>query len=559
MNRQRYGFLWLWSAQLALVHGSAYSKAIKGWPLHKARSPRFSLALFSDSCKQMRLVQFLRRLHLLIPNYVHTCGPRRYTHGHVLHNPAASTTSELRAAFSKKLPSFRCAGSAVTVCQHPKEFYTTLLAMIKRAKRRIVLSSLYIGTEEAELVQTLHTALAVNPALTLSLHLDLLRSTRPESPSTAAFLLPLIRSFGEERVKIYLFRTPKLKGLMAQMVPRRFDEGWGTWHAKIYAADDEVIVSGANLNTSYFTNRQDRYLHFRSQPGLTNYMIDYTQAMVPFAHLLSPADSSSDSYNLLWTNQAAGPTSFEFQAQKALTGLQNRYKELTTNNPVEDDGLDTTLFPVIQSGVLGMRQEEETIETLFDSLSESQIPATVDLTSGYFGLHGPYKSKIISSPEHVQWRVVAAGPKANGFYGSSGISGRIPEAYTWFERRFWKAALKAGKISAGPDSTIQLNEWERANWTYHAKGIWVRFGDRGSLPTISMFGSTNLNGRSARLDTELSFLMLTSSPELSRALADEADNIREHATQVDTSTWEAPERRVRWTTKAMAQAIVGML
>ena len=59
--------------------------------------------------------------------------------------------------------------------------------------------------------------------------------------------------------------------------------------------------------------------------------------------------------------------------------------------------------------------------------------------------------------------------KANGFYGSKGISGRLPEAYTWLERRFWQAAVKVGKIG-GFKPTIELNEWERDGWTYHAKG-----------------------------------------------------------------------------------------
>jgi CDP-diacylglycerol--glycerol-3-phosphate 3-phosphatidyltransferase len=31
---------------------------------------------------------------------------------------------------------------------------------------------------------------------------------------------------------------------MAKIVPRRFDEGWGTWHAKVYGFDDDVIISG---------------------------------------------------------------------------------------------------------------------------------------------------------------------------------------------------------------------------------------------------------------------------------------------------------------------------
>lgn len=61
--------------------------------------------------------------------------------------------------------------------------------------------------------------------------------------------------------------------------------------------------------------------------------------------------------------------------------------------------------------------------------------------------------------------------QANGFYGSKGISGRIPEAYTLLEKRFWRKVLHANRASCGgPSSGIELNEWEKDDWTYHAKG-----------------------------------------------------------------------------------------
>lgn len=91
--------------------------------------------------------------------------------------------------------------------------------------------------------QTLHDALTQNQSLTLDLHLDALRSTRPGLDSPVLSLLPLINTF-PERVNVHLFRSPTLRGLMKAVVPRRFDEGWGTWHAKVYGADDEVILSG---------------------------------------------------------------------------------------------------------------------------------------------------------------------------------------------------------------------------------------------------------------------------------------------------------------------------
>ena len=37
-------------------------------------------------------------------------------------------------------------------------------------------------------------------------------------------------------------------------------ETLATQHTKIYLADDQLILSGANLETAYFKNRQDRYI-----------------------------------------------------------------------------------------------------------------------------------------------------------------------------------------------------------------------------------------------------------------------------------------------------------
>ena len=40
----------------------------------------------------------------------------------------------------------------------------------------------------------------------------------------------------------------------------QLQETLATQHTKVYLADDQLILSGANLETAYFTNRQDRYI-----------------------------------------------------------------------------------------------------------------------------------------------------------------------------------------------------------------------------------------------------------------------------------------------------------
>jgi len=131
--------------------------------------------------------------------------------------------------------------------------------MIGRAEKRIFFSSLYIGAGEIELVSkrqsrktsltdtfqvsALERRLTERPNLRLTLLLDLNRSTRPPPDSTAQLLLPLLRKF-EHRVHVAMFRSPSLRGILSKVVPPRFNEGWGTWHAKIYGVDNDVIISG---------------------------------------------------------------------------------------------------------------------------------------------------------------------------------------------------------------------------------------------------------------------------------------------------------------------------
>lgn len=53
-------------------------------------------------------------------------------------------------------------------------------------------------------------------------------------------------------------------------LPTLFREITGVLHSKIYMFDETIIISGANLQDEYFTQRMDRYLVIKSQP-----LVDY--------------------------------------------------------------------------------------------------------------------------------------------------------------------------------------------------------------------------------------------------------------------------------------------
>jgi CDP-diacylglycerol--glycerol-3-phosphate 3-phosphatidyltransferase len=317
---------------------------------------------------------------------------------------------------------------------------------------------------------------------------------------------------------------------------------------------------------------------------------------------------TQDDYTLHWPDPQTHPHEIQQRAETLLKEFQKTYldksksvsERLSTRNCI-----DATLFPLIQAGQINIHEEEMTFQLLFrllKSLKNAHRPL-LDLTSGYFSLYKPYQDLILSSPG-VDCRIVAASPKvgkhrpwlshsltsisqANGFFGSNGISGRIPEGYTLYEQRFMKAVKKAGRLWKGTSGDagkgVSLSEWAKQGWTYHAKGaifsfmsfkicltvaigIWLS-PSSSSLPVLTLFGSTNLNSRSAHLDTELSFLMLIPSEAsgdhetkpspnlpLRKALAQEVDRIRSH-----TVHWKGEERKVRFTTKIIVWLVKGML
>lgn len=283
-----------------------------------------------------------------------------------------------------------------------------------------------------------------NPSLQVRLHLDLNRSTRPGPDSTAAALVPLLEAY-PDRIRVSLFRSPKLKGLMAKIVPPRFNEGWGTWHPKIYCADDDVLISGlvltfqytisyadlgysrANLNESYFSNRQDRYILLSSQPYIAQYCLAFLQTVAGFSYRLLPPKNAGQRYHIAWTDPKTHPHHIEEKAQRALVTLQDAYRlsstfrTSTSPSTRSQNGSthDTLIFPIIQAGQFNIREEERALALLFNELSTADHARTsgtnayggplVDLTTGYFGLYRPYRDLVLRS--QFACRIVASSPK----------------------------------------------------------------------------------------------------------------------------------------------------
>ena len=480
----------------------------------------------------------------------------------------ASVLAGITAELDRLAPRIDVRADQIKILEGPSDFYETLKAKIRGAKRRIFLSSLYIGKSEHELVLCLRQALEKNSDLKLSILTDALRGTRetPEA-SCASLLAPLAAEFPHQ-VEIRMYHTPNLTGWRKRTVPKRINEGWGLQHMKLYGIDDEIILSGANLSSDYFTNRQDRY-HVFSSKRVADYYSQIHNTMCRVSFLLRPSEAPS-AYSLEWpvTNAASSPLV----------------------NPKDYISKTTELFrPLIKADDSGHQTTRESNTTIYPMLTlphslNNELPALQALlssplprgssylfTAGYFNPHPSITTALLAcrsnekrdvkepNSAHVTGKVLTASPWANGFFGSKGVSGMLPAAYTLLSRRFLQRAAGAATVS------VELREWRRGTvgtpggWTYHAKGLWLTLSepsssafkqdshespDRSSGPSLTIIGSSNYTSRSYSLDTEVGAIIVTSDEGLKARLKREEEGLLRYSQVITEEDLRGSERRV---------------
>ncbi|MCJ1333447.1 CDP-diacylglycerol--glycerol-3-phosphate 3-phosphatidyltransferase [Thelotrema lepadinum] len=472
---------------------------------------------------------------------------------------ADSVVAGLSTELDRKAPRIDIDAEQVQVLEGPKEFYNTLKTKLRQAKRRIYLATLYVGKTETELIDCIRDALRERPDLQVSILTDALRGTREDPEPSCASLLSTLAAGFPQQVEVRMYHTPNLTGLRARMVPKRINEGWGLQHMKLYGVDDEVILSGANLSDDYFTNRQDRYHVFASRK-VTDYFADIHRTMCSVSFLLQPG-SRTGSFKLEWPSANASPSpladpkGYNKAAASLFHGFIAPQQQLKPAS-------NTSIYPlmIIPNA---LNNELPILQTLLNS---PRPPSSSYLfTAGYFNPHPSIVASLFaasSGKTAANGTVLTASPWANGFYGSKGVSGMLPPAYTLLSRRFLRQARKQA------DGAVELREWRLGTvgrphgWTYHAKGLWLTYGGSetpapdvepesptGKLraadgPSITVIGSSNYTIRSYSLDTEVGAVIVTTDKGLKARLKAEQENLLQHSKAVSEKDLEGGERRV---------------
>ncbi|KAG0172921.1 CDP-diacylglycerol--glycerol-3-phosphate 3-phosphatidyltransferase [Apophysomyces sp. BC1034] len=446
----------------------------------------------------------------------------------------ASSLSPLNSFTSLQhlAPTFYTRGDHVIPLYEPSHFYTELK------------------------VDTIRLALSRSDKLKVHVLIDCLRGTRvSKNQSSATLLLPLLQEFpGQIRVSMY--HTPDLKGVLKRTLPQRFNETIGLMHLKVYGFDDTVMLSGANLSVDYFSNRQDRYMVFKDQPGLAQYYHDLLDVVGSFSYGLT--SGHSEGYQLVMSDNTADPVreSRKFKAQVS-ERLQHFVAKSTQKQPKNEEH-DTAVLPVIQMGPFGIKQDERATLELLQIANRHGARNTnhkdwwtVHLTSGYFNFTDRYTAFILKT--QARFRFLTASPEANGFFNSKGISGYLPSAYTYIERQFFRQVKREKK-----QNTITIEEYARPGWTYHAKGLWVCRAEE-KLPCLTMVGSPNFGHRSSKRDLEAQAIVITENRGLQKALYKEVDRLHQYSQPVSDKTFEKLDRRVPYGVRVATTIIKTML
>lgn len=481
-----------------------------------------------------------------------------------------SFTAKVRNQLSNLGACFLFKKGEIQILDAPLTFYETLKAKISSAQSRVFLAALYIGTSEQELIKCISDALEKNSKLKVYFLVDGLRGTR-EAPNTcsASLLSELVKNY-KDRVDVRLYRTPELTPLKEALIPRRFNEGVGLQHMKIYGVDDEVILSGANLSSDYFSNRQDRYYLFKSR-RFADYYFRLHQLISGMSYQVHYSDAAQK-YKMIWPrdNLAVEPridkAGFLRASSKAMGDfLAGPEDGTSTGSQVEIETYKTRVYPISQlTPLFGGSQvdfstERPTVLKILSCIPDSTVRWV--FTAGYFNMLPEIKHMLLAAPSG-EGKVITASPFANGFYRSAGISRHLPDAYLHLSQKFLLDVKAIGK-----ESQISLNEWKKGivntpgGWSYHAKGIWLSENDeKDPRPAITVVGSSNYTRRAYSVDLESNVVIVTEDSDLKDDMQAEIDNLMQDTKTISVDDLDKEEERrvglgVRLATKVIGKRL----
>ena len=144
---------------------------------------------------------------------------------------------------------------------------------------------------------------------------------------------------------------------------------------KAFACDEELIISGANLEQNYFADRQDRYVYFGAAGDLASY---YHGLIDSLGFLAARVTSGSSPGAVASANLSA--QDWECRLRNATIPPPSSVNSSTKNSSSSGNSIDTWVFPTLQCAPLGIHQDERATAAL---LSAVPCSGSVNLCTAY--------------------------------------------------------------------------------------------------------------------------------------------------------------------------------
>uniref|UniRef100_A0A914V7U8 CDP-diacylglycerol--glycerol-3-phosphate 3-phosphatidyltransferase n=1 Tax=Plectus sambesii TaxID=2011161 RepID=A0A914V7U8_9BILA len=438
-------------------------------------------------------------------------------------------------------PRISVPSSNIQVLNYPNDFYSMIKKLMWTSHKRITLAALYVeqGELEEELVSTLRNTLATaDERFQVRILLDALRGSRGGEKSSTALLQDLVDEYsGNDRFQVHLYHTPDLRGIMKKVLPERFDESIGVQHMKLYIFDDTLLISGANLSESYFTNRQDRYVVINDCPLLADFYANIVEAVARSCFTLEKGGKTVLHEQCHVHPYLGDHDAYCKMIRERVNGVVDTFKENLADTPNTDS--ETVIYPLVQMAPIGIDIEDRVLHRFFASNFDDMPNASVYLATGYFNLTSDYSSVIVDRGSY-NLTVVSASPLANDFYACDGFTGDVPALYTHSSRKFYDQIAKKGR-----SDNINMYEYAREGWTFHAKGLWWDSDPADPDAICATFvGSSNYGYRSAYRDIEAQVVIVTRNAKLREQLTLERGKLFQHASEVTLSTFQRVDHHV---------------
>lgn len=308
-------------------------------------------------------------------------------------------------------------------------------------------------------------------------------------------------------------------------------EIFGVYHIKIYLADNNIILTGANLNSEYLSNKQDRYILLEDVKEICDYFESALKIIGTYSYKFSAKNSI-----LLPKNPDF------FRLRDDLLKLSNNLdleKEVDTQikRRIEkkSNGDDCTLFAYFQCNRIKIQSEKQILTKVLSACDKKDT--NLFIISPYMNIP-EYISEMICKKVKDLNIVMGVPIKFRKECEKSNALDLIrtfalPRIYSNINHSLFIQLSKPGNTST------QLFKYVKPNFSLHFKGIYMFKQSRNQLRNsvdsliFTTFGSSNYNYRSMNKDFECSFVLVPpENKEFENMFKKELSNIMQHSLEI---------------------------